>query len=126
MKLNRSILLIVSLMPTACTVNAKEKPIPLEDGQYFFEHKYAEAEHYQIKSIQLIVEIDGRTVVVINNDRFDVFAQGVLEEGTLMWHSKSRQWIIGDSPTDRNRDDIGGCSGGPNVIDLVNRIYWTC
>ena len=27
---------------------------------------------------------------------------------------------------DAGADEVGGCSDGPTVIDLVARIYWTC
>lgn len=100
--------------------------MPLEDGEYIFQHKYAEAEQYRIRSIELLVEIRGNHIVVINNDRSDVFPMGVLEEGTLMWHSKSGQWIIGTVPSDSDADEVGGCTDGPTVIDLQKRIYWTC
>ena len=43
-----------------------------------------------------------------------------------MWHAESEQWIIGRKEEDRSLRDVGGCSGGPRVIDLRNRVYWTC
>ena len=100
--------------------------LPLENGEYVFEHKFAEAEQHTIKSIKLNVTITGRHIVVINNDRFDVFPKGILEEGTLMWHPNSGQWIIGNKPSDKDEIDVGGCSDGPTVIDLEKRTYWTC
>lgn len=99
---------------------------PLRDGEYVFRHMYAEAEHYRIKSIEVLVKISGNHVVVINNTCSDVFPIGVLEEGTLIWHSESRQWIIGTAPSDIDAEEVGGCTDGPTVIDLQNRIYWTC
>ena len=104
----------------------QEMPLPIKDGEYVFEHKFAEAEQHKIKSIKLNVTIKGRHIIVINNDRFDVFPKGVLEEGTLMWHSSSGQWIIGNNPSDKDEIDVGGCSDGPTVIDLEKQIYWTC
>jgi hypothetical protein len=121
-----AILLIATFLLSSCVAGEQEKKLPLKDGEYIFEHKYAEAEQYRIKSITLNVIIKGRHIVVINNDRYDVFPKGVLEEGTLMWHSRSGQWIIGNSPSDKNAIDVGGCSEGPTVIDLEKRIYWTC
>lgn len=117
-------IITILLIVFASCVNAKD--IPLKDGLYDFEHKFAETEHYKIKSINLIVKIKGNNITVINNDKYDVFQKGVLEEGTLMWHLKSKQWIIGNSPADIDIEDVGGCSGGPTVVDLKNKIYWTC
>jgi len=114
------------MLLSSCGKNVQDKQIPLKDGEYTFEHKYAEAEQHQIKSITLIVKIVGKHIMVINNDHDDVFPMGVLEEGTLMWHSESSQWIIGQNPSDANAPEVGGCSGGPTVIDLEKRIYWTC
>lgn len=102
------------------------KQVPLNDGMYAFEHRFAEAEHQSIKSVTLLVTINGDRISVTNNDRFDVFPEGVLEAGTVMWHRQSGQWIIGHSKADAEAAEVGGCSGGPTVIDLVKKIYWTC
>lgn len=122
----RIFLLLGTLFITGCISTNKEPSIPLKDGEYSFEHKYAEAEQYKIKSINVIVRLKGNHITVINRDRYDVFPKGVLEDGELMWHSKSGQWIIGHTPSDLEFDDVGGCTDGPTVIDLVSRIYWTC
>lgn len=99
---------------------------PLRDGEYVFKHMCAEAEHYRINSIEVLVKISGNYVVVINNTRSDVFPMGVLEEGTLTWYSESRQWIIGSAPSDSDAEEVGGCTDGPTIIAPRNRIYWTC
>lgn len=117
---------LATVLVTSSVAAKQEMKLPLKDGEYVFEHKFAEAEHHRIKSIKLNVKIKGRHIVVINNDRFDVFPKGILEEGTLMWHSKSGQWIIGNKPSDKDAIDVGGCSDGPTEIDLEKRIYWTC
>ncbi len=43
-----------------------------------------------------------------------------------MWHAKSKHWIIGDNAKDKQAEEVGGCSDGPQVIDLKRGIYWTC
>jgi hypothetical protein len=105
---------------TACAA----KPLLIEPGQYKFQHHFAEQP--SIPSITVDVRIDGRHIVVTNNDKTDVFPHGVLAEGTLMWHSASGQWIIGDTPNDAKLSDVGGCSDGPEVVDLKNHVFWTC
>ena len=122
----RIFLLLGILFLSGCVSSNKKPSIPLNDGEYSFEHKYAEAEQSKIKSINVIVKLKGNHITVINRDRYDVFSKGVLEDGELIWHPKSRQWIIGHTPSDRELDDVGGCTDGPTVIDLINRIYWTC
>ena len=39
---------------------------------------------------------------------------------------KSGQWIIGIMDEDAELDHVGGCTGGPAVIDFENRKYWMC
>jgi hypothetical protein len=63
---------------------------------------------------------------LVNESESDVFPRGILEEGTLIWHKKSAQWIIGQVPADADAGEVGGCSDGPAVIDLEKKIYWTC
>ena len=36
------------------------------------------------------------------------------------------QWIIGETEADRYNSKVGGNSAGPDVVDLVERIYWIC
>ena len=102
---------------------SSEKP-PLPSGDYVFTHKFAE--HPSIPSIKLDVQIRGPHIVLTNNDRTDVFPAGIINEGTLMWHAASGQWIIGTEPAAAKATEVGGCSDGPEVVDLERRIYWTC
>ena len=116
--------LTVAFLGLAGCVAASDPPIPLPSGEYEFMHRFAE--HPTIPSIRLTVRINGSHVVVVNPKASDPFPAGVLDEGTLMWHAASEQWIIGREEADRSLRDVGGCSGGPEVVDLQNRVYWTC
>ena len=125
-RLDRSVVhpwLLLALAITACQSSAEP---PLPSGDYVFVHRFAEAEQSNIPSIKLDVQIQGRHIVLINNDKTDVFPAGVIEEGTLMWHASSHQWIIGTEPADADTPEVGGCSDGPAVVDLERKIYWTC
>ncbi|KAF1720916.1 hypothetical protein SAMN06296416_101318 [Pseudoxanthomonas wuyuanensis] len=77
-------------------------------------------------SFSLTATIDGTHIVLINPKASGPFPAGIIAEGELMWHAGSRQWIIGHKDTDRTLPDVGGCSDGPEVVDLVGKIYWTC
>ncbi len=116
-----SLLLVVTVAACEGTPSVES---PLPNGDYVFTHRFAE--HPDIPSIKMAVQIRGRHVTVINNDRTDVFPAGLIEEGELMWHASSLQWIIGTNPSDAEAPDVGGCSDGPSVIDLQRRVYWTC
>jgi hypothetical protein len=117
-----SILAFGFILP-ACAAE-QEHPLPMKSGEYGFSHKYTE--HPNMVSVRLTAEIEGNHIRLINNDKSDVFPKGVVEEGILMWHEKSKQWIIGSDKNDVLAKEVGGCSDGPSVVDLAERIYWTC
>lgn len=100
------------------------KDIPLPDGNYTFHHKFAE--HPNMPSIKLNAKIEGNRIILINNDKKGVFPLGLIVDAPLYWHEKSKQWIILNFEEDKNALDVGGCSDGPEVIDLIRKIYWTC
>ena len=111
------------LLVMASTVACSTAP-PIQSGEYKFQHRFAEQP--TLPSITVDVRIKDRHIVVSNNETTDVFPRGVIDEGTLMWHTASRQWIIGEKPTDAELRDVGGCSDGPQVVDLKGRVFWTC
>ncbi len=118
------LLLFLCALCLPVPASADDPPIPLATGRYEFQLRFSE--HPTIHSIKLIAEIVGDHIELTNADSDDVFPFGVVEEGTLMWHEPSQQWIIGDSDADRNAGEVGGCSDGPDVVDLVKLEYWTC
>lgn len=121
----KDLLALIVAMTLASTCSAEDAPaVPLAPGQYDFEHRFAE--HPTLPSIKLQVTISGSHIVVSNPVHSDPFPVGTLAEGQLMWHAASRQWIIGQEPADQLANDVGGCSDGPEIVDLANRIYWTC
>lgn len=103
---------------------ASDPQIPLGSGEYVFQHRFAE--HPTIPSIPLQVTISGSRIVVVNPMASNPFPAGILAEGQLMWHVASQQWIIGHETSERLARDVGGCSDGPEIVDLSGKIYWTC
>jgi hypothetical protein len=114
----------IALLGLAGCNAASAPPVPLPSGEYEFAHRFSEQP--TIPSVCLTVRIDAAHVMVVNPKASGPFPAGVIDEGTLMWHAASEQWIIGREEADRTLRDVGGCSGGPEVIDLQNRVYWTC
>lgn len=107
------------LLPAAA---AARPPIP--EGTYAFRQR--SAEHPQLPAHPLVARIRGTHIVLINRSRAAHMPLGVVAEGELMWHAKSKQWILGHDPADRTADEVGGCSDGPEVVDLKQRVYWVC
>lgn len=116
-------LMTMATLAPACSM-ASAPQLPLAPGQYVFQHRFAE--HPEISSIRLDVTIKDAHITVVNPTASDPFPAGVLSAGMLIWHAPSKQWIIGQQASDRLARDVGGCSDGPEVVDLENKIYWTC
>jgi hypothetical protein len=97
------------------------------NGKYQFDIAFAEwqgksmGENVTViindKSIKVIYEGDGQLAHLKKGD--------VIDEGTIMKH-KTGVWIIGKNPSDIQLDEIGGCAGGPAVIDFKDKKYWMC
>jgi len=117
-------LLTLIVMMVSISTAASTPKLPIASGQYTFRHQFSEQPG--LPSIMLTAKINGRHIVLINETESKVFPKGILDEGTLMWHADSKQWIVGHDKSDRYLEDVGGCSDGPSVVDLKNRIYWTC
>lgn len=116
-------LITVATLTSACST-ASAPQLPLAPGQYVFQHRFAE--HPELPSVALVVTISDSRIVVVNPTASGPFPAGILSEGRLLWHASSRQWIIGQDAADLQARDVGGCSDGPEVVDLEQRIYWTC
>ena len=74
----------------------------------------------------LLVTLKGNEISIVKPNSGGPFPQGEIAKGTLFWHVASEQWIIVTSDEDRMATEVGGCSDGPEVVDLKKRIYWTC
>ncbi|MES2617294.1 MAG: hypothetical protein V4613_05415 [Bacteroidota bacterium] len=99
----------------------------LPDGQYHFDIAYAEWEGRSMGD-KVIVVIKGESIKVIyeSGGRLGLAKKGdILDQGTIMKH-RSGVWIIGHKNTDMQLDEIGGCTGGPAIIDFIKRKYWMC
>jgi len=113
----------ISLACTFFLFASCSQKIPIANGSYVFQHKYAE--HPTLKSILLNVEINGSHINVTNNSDSDIWPKGHVEDGKLFFHSFGR-WIIIQNNDDKTSEEIGGCSDGPTVVDLEKKVYWTC
>jgi hypothetical protein len=117
-------LFILMLFVVSAAVAGSPPPLPIPSGQYTFRHRFAEQP--DLPSISLTAKIRGHHIVLINPGKARVFPHGVVAEGTLMWNVAIKQWVIGTEASDSTTPEAGGCSEGPEVVDLVNRTYWTC
>ena len=114
----------VALFAAFGAIAGSAPPLPIPSGQYTFRHRFAEQP--DLPSISLTAKISDHHIVLINPGKARVFPHGVVAEGTLMWNVAIKQWVIGTEASDSTTTEAGGCSEGPEVVDLVNRTYWTC
>jgi hypothetical protein len=103
---------------------ASEPPLPTARGAFRFQH--GSAEQPSTQGMELKATIDGGRIEQVNDGAAGLLPQGVVEQGLLLWHARSRRWIVGSSRSDADADEVGGCSGVPAVVDLVASAYWTC
>jgi hypothetical protein len=111
-------LLLLCLLPLA--LGAAERQ-PIRNGEHAFRHR--SAEHPNLPAHPLVARITGTRIVLVNRKKSSVFPIGVVAEGELMWHATSKQWILGQ---DLTAEEVGGCSDGPEVVDVKKRVYWRC
>ncbi len=99
--------------------------MPLGNGHYKFQ--YCDVEYAKpICFSGLDVRLEGRRVWVTNNTDHLSGGKGLVESGTLHWHEATHQWIIVSAPGEVAATEVGGCSGGPGILDLEKRIYYAC
>lgn len=98
-----------------------------QDGNYRFDIAFAEMDG-QSMGEKVTVIINGKNIKVIyeNDGNLKLTEDdGLVDQGFIMKH-KSGQWIIGIMDEDAELDHVGGCTGGPAVIDFENKKYWMC
>ena len=105
-------------------INKNEIP---KNGKYHFDIAFAE---WQGKSMgeKVVVIIKGYSIKIIyeGDGQLSNAEKGdIIDEGLIMKH-KSGVWIIGTKPSDKELDEIGGCTEGPSIIDFKNKKYWVC
>ena len=117
-------LIALTIFALSLPAVAAEPKLPISSGRYEFQHKFAEQPEMHNEPVTVVIK--GHHITIINEGPSGTFPHGIIGDGTLMWHSKSKQWILGYRKSDREVEDVGGCSDGPEVVDLKNRIFWTC
>ena len=108
--------------------NPPQNEVPA-NGTYTYEVVFAEWGGKSLRDEIIVVVEDGHAALLIS-DNSNVVWMGakpgdVWEEGTLRKH-KSGVWIISKDKSDVDLDEIGGCTGGPIIIDFEKRTVEMC
>jgi hypothetical protein len=97
----------------------------IADGEHAFVERFAE--HPLMPGAPVVAIVDGRHIRFEDRRRPPEYPEDrVLAEGELAWHAAAKRWIIVVEPGDATAEEVGGCSDGPETVDLVTREYWTC
>jgi len=74
------------------------------------------------------VMIKGDSIKVIHNGKAGLTGHkgDILDQGIILKHKKTGEWIIGHSLRDKDAPEVGGCTDGPSVIDFKKKIFWSC
>lgn len=97
--------------------------LPIHSGEYTFWHR--DEEFPDSRGFRVRVSIEGTQIVVINPKVHGPFPAGVIDEGKILWHARSKRWILAHDVAARDAPELG-CAGGPSTIDFAKRIIWTC
>lgn len=96
----------------------------LGNGTYVFE--YCDIEYNScVGTCKVVIKKDSIIIYAtkVLSERITFTKEGdVIERGLILKH-KSGKWIIGQSPKDKNAEQIG--VEGPPIIDFRKKQYWT-
>lgn len=104
---------------------SKAQQIP-KSGTYIYTISFAEWDGKSLGENCKVI-IDGNHIKVIHNGGKLSGKKGdIITEGTIMKHTKTGKWIIGENASDKDALEIGGCSSGPIEIDFKHNIVFLC
>ncbi len=116
-----------SIIKNVHEVSAKKhKEIP-PDGTYIYGIAYAEWQGRSLgEKVKVVIKGNAIKIIAIGRSSVGVNDGEIIDEGTLIKHNVTGDWLITGNPSDADLEVYGGCVGAPMVIDFVNKKYWTC
>ena len=121
----RIVAVVLALLGVCACFGADAPDVPLKSGAYQFQWK--DAEFPDSDGFPVRVEITDKRLRIINERTHREVPVGELEDGELMWHAESSQWILGHAEIDKLAPSVGGCGDtDPFVVDFQARVIWTC
>ncbi len=116
--------LLFCIVMLFATVSASaQKP---GDGVYTYKIAF---EEWGGKSLgaSCFVHIKGDSIKLVHDGSNLSGKKGeILEVGIIMQHVATGHWIIASDAKDIYAPEIGGCTGGPTIIDFIKKIVWYC
>jgi hypothetical protein len=105
-------------------VTHAQKPI---NGTYTYAIAFAEWQGKSLGSTCTVI-IKGDSVKVIHDGKGTLSGNkgDIIDQGVMMKHTRTGNWIIAHNPEDKDAEEVGGCSDGPSVIDFKRKKFWRC
>ena len=103
--------------------NLNDDIIP-NNGEYLYSVEFAESGMITKNAVKII--INNSKIKIINNGILSGKKDEIIDEGFIMKHKKSGEWIIAHNEKDTLSKEIGGCSDGPLVINFKKKILFMC
>ncbi len=109
------------------TQEADPQDTILKSGTYVFDIAFAEWQGASMGE-KVTVKIYGDSVKVIyegEGNLTNTYKGKVIDKGKIRKH-KSGVWIISKKESDKDLFEVGGCTGGPSVIEFKAKKFWLC
>lgn len=114
-------ILTVALLLIFVTTGFSQKP---KSGTYTYTIAFAEWQGQSLGATCTVI-IKGDSITVINNGSITGKKGDIIDAGIIMKH-KTGAWVIGHSKDDKQAAEIGGCTGGPTVVEFRTKKVWLC
>lgn len=119
----KNIFLVYSFSLFSNFLNAQQ----VKDGVYFFKIKDLEYHGMIVGKCKAIVKGNFIKLIYLSGTLSLMKVGDVYDEGLLLRHKKTNQWIIGKNKKDANVKEITPCeNGGPRPIDFKKKIIEQC
>ncbi|MEP0265546.1 hypothetical protein [Dokdonia sp.] len=96
----------------------------IPQGKMTFELYFSEWDG-RMPNTSVDVIIKGTTITVLKNKKTNLTGETFITKGILIKHT-SGVWIIAEKPSDKDIEEIGGCTGGPIPINFKKKIIEWC
>jgi hypothetical protein len=98
-----------------------------KSGTYTYSISFEEWEGKSLGATCTVI-INKDSIKIIHSGKGDLTGKNgdILDQGIIMKHKKSGNWIVAYSPNDIYAKEIGGCTGGPTIISFKLKKWFTC
>jgi len=125
-KIDSTVKTTTDSIPKNSNNKKQHKEIP-PDGTYIYDIAYAEWQGRSLgEKVKVVIKGNAIKIIAIGRSSVGVNDGEIIDEGTLIKHNVTGDWLITNDPSDADLDAYGGCVGIAMVIDFVNKKYWTC